>query len=166
MNVFKKSFFESDTLPANTEPYTVYFIEENGNAEIYVTNRFSQVKKVGNTEMVKEALVSILDEMGVGAGRTYIARTVTQNDSDVLAVAGTLYDIPPNTFTVDRFFDLSNLNQEGDVVQISNRSDDNTVLKFSGGIVYNTYDEQVPYVLSKSLSEVRLIRSIYRIYLK
>lgn len=166
MNVFKKSFFESDTLPANPEPYTVYFIEENGNAEIYVTNRFSQVKKVGNTEMVKEALVSILEEMGVGAGRTYIARTVTLIDQNVQAFAGTLYDIPPNTFTIDRFFDLANLNQEGDVVQISNRSDDNPLIKFTGGIVYNAYDEVVPYALSKALSEIRLIRGIYRIYLK
>lgn len=66
MNVFKKSFFESDTLPDNPEPYTVYFIEENGKAEIYVTNRFGQAKQVGNTQFVFDVVNAMNIEGGTG----------------------------------------------------------------------------------------------------
>lgn len=101
-----------------------------------------------------------------GIARTYIARTQTMTDADIAAVAGTLYDYPPNVLTVDRFVILTDLTEEGDVIQVSNRCEDNRIIKFTGGTVYNIYDEAVPYVLAKSLSEIRLIRSVYRIFLK
>lgn len=68
MQVFKKSFFESDTLPDNPKPYTMYFIESNGNAEGYVTDRFGHVKKLGNSEMIYEVVVAVLSGMDLGGG--------------------------------------------------------------------------------------------------
>jgi hypothetical protein len=98
--------------------------------------------------------------------RSYIARTVTMTDADVIAQAGTLYDLPPSVITVDRLIVLDQLTEEGDVIQISHRGNDNPLLSFAGGTVYNAYDEEVPVLLAKGLSEIRLIRGVFRIYLK
>jgi hypothetical protein len=66
VKAFKKSFFEYDSVPANPDPYTVYFIEENGNAEIYVTNRFGHAKKVGNREMIQDVVIAMNITGGTG----------------------------------------------------------------------------------------------------
>ena len=99
-------------------------------------------------------------------GRTYINATQTMTDADVNGVAGTLYDYPSGVLTANRNFSVHLLTDEGDVVQISNRCEDQYVINLVGGTVYNIYDEEVPYVLAKSLSEIRLIRTVYRIFLK
>lgn len=64
MLAFKKSFFEYESLPAQPKPCTVYYINENGIAQCYVTDTQGVAYPQANTAVI----IDVINSLGLGGG--------------------------------------------------------------------------------------------------
>lgn len=73
------NFYKVTSLPSTLVADSLYFVENNGYAESYLTNNAGLPRSIGNTEMINALIAEALDQYEVGG--VVIVADITERDA-------------------------------------------------------------------------------------
>lgn len=78
------NFYKVTSLPTTLVADSLYFVENNGYAESYLTNNTGLARSIGNTEMINTLIAEALSQFETGG--VVIAADIAERDALTLAV--------------------------------------------------------------------------------